>query len=140
MDQQKVLLLGATGETGTSILNGLLALDKFVSVLTFTSKISHSIQEISALVRPSSAEKPEVKALAEKGVRVLIADISSPVDDLVSVLSGADILISAIGGMAQLAQMNLVTAAKEAGVKRFIPCDFASICPPGVMMLRDEVR
>ncbi len=81
-----------------------------------------------------------MKALAGKGVKFLIADISSPVDDLVSVLSGTDVLISTIGGVAQLAQMNLVTAAKKAGVKRFIPCDFASICPPGVMMLRDEVR
>ncbi|KAH6666963.1 isoflavone reductase family protein [Halenospora varia] len=123
MSEQTVLLLGATGETGTSILNGLLDLGKF---------------KISALVRPSSAEKPDVEALAEKGVKILIADISSPADDLVSVLSGTDVLISTIGGMAQLAQMNLVTAAKKAGVKRFIPCDFASICPPGVMMLQDE--
>ncbi|KAE9368234.1 isoflavone reductase family protein [Stipitochalara longipes BDJ] len=123
MDKQKVLLVGATGETGTSILNGLLDLGKF---------------EISALVRPSSAEKPGVKALTEKGVKILIADISNPAGDLVSVLSGVHVIISAIGGMAQLAQMNLVAAAKKAGVKRFIPCDFASICSPGVMMLRDE--
>ena len=81
-----------------------------------------------------------MKALAEKGVKLLIADIASPSADLVSILSGIDVVISAIGGMAQLAQLNLVAAAKKARVKRFIPCDFASICPPGVMMLRDEVR
>ncbi|KAF8858696.1 NAD(P)-binding protein [Acephala macrosclerotiorum] len=123
MSKQKVLLLGATGETGTSILNGLLTLGKF---------------EITALVRPPSAEKPNVKALAEKGVKILVIDINNPADELASLLSGFDVLISAIGGMAQLAQMNLIVAAKKAGVKRFVPCDFASICPPGVMMLRDE--
>lgn len=43
--------------------------------------------------------------------------------------------------MSQLAQKNLAAAAKEAGVKRFVPCFFATICPPGgVMILRDEVR
>lgn len=31
MSKQRVLLLGATGETGSSILTGLLAFDKFVS-------------------------------------------------------------------------------------------------------------
>jgi len=41
--------------------------------------------------------------------------------------------------MAQLAQMNLVAAAKKAGVKHIIPFNLASIWPPGVMMLRDEV-
>ena len=70
----------------------------------------------------------------------MIADISGPVDDLVSVLLGADIFISAISDTSQLAQMNIATAAKKAGIKRFVPCCFATICPPGnVMLLRDEV-
>ncbi|CZR63605.1 related to Isoflavone reductase homolog P3 [Phialocephala subalpina] len=123
MSKQKVLLLGATGETGTSILNSLLTLNKF---------------EITALVRPSSAEKPDVQALTEKGVKILIADISGPAEELINALTGIDVVISAIGGMAQMAQMGLVEAAKKAGVKRFVPCDFASVCPVGVMMLRDE--
>ena len=43
--------------------------------------------------------------------------------------------------MALLAQMNIVSAAKKAGVKRFVPCGFATVCPPGgVMKLRDQVH
>lgn len=82
-----------------------------------------------------------MKALASKEVKVVIADISDSVEALTPMLVGTDVFISAIGGLAQQSQMNLITAAKEAGVKRFVPCDFASIAPPGgVMVLRDEVR
>ena len=39
-------------------------------------------------------------------------------------------------------QMNVVMAAKEAGVKRFVPCGFATVCPAGgvnrVMRLHDQ--
>jgi hypothetical protein len=60
---------------------------------------------------------------------------------LVPLLKGFDVFISAISGMALLAQMNIVSAAKEAGVKRFVPCGFATVCPPGgVMKLRDQVH
>ena len=96
---------------------------------------------MTALVRPSSAEKPGVKALSEKGVKVLITDITGPMEDLIPILSEVNIVISAIDGTSLMSQMNLATAAKIAGVKRFVPCAFATVCPPGgVMLLRDEVR
>jgi hypothetical protein len=42
--------------------------------------------------------------------------------------------------MALLEQISIVTAAKEAGVKRVVPCGFATVCPEGgVMKLRDRV-
>jgi hypothetical protein len=98
-------------------------------------------QDVKALIRPSSAQKPEVKDLLKRGVKILIADISSPVEELVPLLHGVDIFISAISGMALLEQMGIVTAAKRAGVKRFVPCAFATVCPAGgVMRLRDEVN
>lgn len=81
-----------------------------------------------------------MEKLLEKGVQIRIADISGPADDLIPVLSGVDIFISAISGISQLAQINIATAAKKAGVRRFVPCCFATICPPGgVMALRDDV-
>ncbi|KAJ7769312.1 hypothetical protein B0H16DRAFT_1517440 [Mycena metata] len=123
--KQRVLLLGATGETGGSILQGLL--DDTESF------------KVDALVRPSSSTKPAVKALADRGVNIRVANIEGPIEDLVDVLSGVDVLISAIDSGNQLAQIQLATAAKEAGVKRFIPCAFITITPPGgVMALRDR--
>ncbi|KAJ7621751.1 hypothetical protein DFH06DRAFT_1060064 [Mycena polygramma] len=123
--KQQVLLLGATGETGGSILHGLLEdSDSFI---------------VEALVRPSSAEKLEVKALVERGIKIRVADIEGPLESLVASLSGVDVLISAIDAMSQLAQIQLATAAKEAGVKRFVPCVFTTVAPPGgVMALRDS--
>ncbi|KAL1638115.1 hypothetical protein SLS58_008952 [Diplodia intermedia] len=100
MAKQRVLLLGATGNTGESILNGLL---------------EHGGYEVQILVRPSSAEKPEVKKIAEQGVKVVIADINGPVEELISIQKGVDVTISAIDARSQLAQMNLATAAKKAG-------------------------
>ncbi|KAL0263710.1 hypothetical protein SLS55_002691 [Diplodia seriata] len=124
MAKQRVLLLGATGNTGESILNGLL---------------EHGGYEVQILVRPSSAEKPEVKKIAERGVKVVIADINGPVEELVSIQKGVDVTISAIDARSQLAQMNLATAAKKAGVKRFVPCAWTTVAPAGgVMLLRDD--
>ncbi|KAJ7764576.1 hypothetical protein DFH07DRAFT_867255 [Mycena maculata] len=125
MSKQTVLLLGATGGTGSSILKGLLENREFF--------------DTEALVQPSSADKPTVQKLAERGVKIRVADIGGPLDALVKTLTGIDVLISAIGATAQLAQIQLATAAKEAGVKRFVPCGFITVTPPGgVMALRDD--
>lgn len=44
--RQKILLLGATGETGASILNGLLASNQFVR-LTPQAKPSHGMPKVA---------------------------------------------------------------------------------------------
>ncbi|KAJ7501031.1 hypothetical protein B0H11DRAFT_1908344 [Mycena galericulata] len=125
MDKQRVLLLGATGQTGGSILAGLLDQPKYF--------------DVEALVRPSSAEKENVKKLAELGVKIRVADIEGATEELVKSLAGVDVLISAIDALSQLAQIRLAIAAKEAGVKRFVPCAFITVAPPGgVMALRDS--
>ncbi|KAF5608476.1 isoflavone reductase P3 [Fusarium subglutinans] len=124
----KVAILGATGETGASILNALL-------------ESTEPRYEITALVRPSSMEKPEVIALKEKGINVVAADLSGPEDELARVLDGIDTLISAISATGLLAQIPLINAAQAAGVKRFLPCCFALIMPPaGILKLRDIMR
>ncbi|KAJ7676799.1 hypothetical protein DFH06DRAFT_1428616 [Mycena polygramma] len=127
MSKQRVLLLGATGETGGSILHGLL-------------KDPESF-EVEALVRPSSVGKPRVKKLEELGVKTRVLDIGGPVEELTAALTGVDVLISAIDAMGQLAQLRLVTAAKEAGVKRSVSCAFTTVASPGgVMRLRERFK
>ncbi|KAJ6505227.1 hypothetical protein C8R45DRAFT_1051027 [Mycena sanguinolenta] len=124
--KQRVLILGATGQTGKSILDALVAEPESF--------------EVEALVRPSSANKPEVKDLASLGVsKVHVIDIGGPLNELVRLMTGVDVFISAIDALSQLAQLQLVRAAKQAGVKRFVPCAFITIAPPGgVMTLRDS--
>lgn len=121
----KVALVGATGETGSSIINALLAhKDQFSLV---------------ALVRPTSLSKPSNKTLQSANVELRACDLTSPISTLTPLLTDIDILISAIGPMDQAAQIPLATAAKAAGIKRFIPCNFLPVIPPGGLhMLRDE--
>lgn len=145
MTKQRILLLGATGQTGRSILQALLKdTESFVRNTLFalpTFSPGSLGQDVEALVRPSSVNKPEVKNLAELGVTTRVVDIGGPLDELVSALKGIDVFISAIDATGQLAQVQLVTAAKMAGVKRFVPCAFITVAPPGgVMALRDNVR
>ncbi|KXJ89849.1 hypothetical protein Micbo1qcDRAFT_149681 [Microdochium bolleyi] len=137
----KVVVLGATGNTGRSIVNGLLESDtKF---------------EITALTRPSSVDKPENLELQKRGIKVVPLDLSaiaaaykapapgsvfSPASadpELVRILTGADVVISAIYYLNLEDQIPLANAAKAAGVGRFVPCNFGTVGPRGVMALAD---
>ncbi|KAJ4264346.1 hypothetical protein NW762_005542 [Fusarium torreyae] len=125
MTAVKVAVLGATGATGSSIIDGLL-------------QSSEPRFKITALTRPSSLDKPAVQALKQKGITVVAADIQGPEMELVEVLRGHEVLISAIDAAHLMAQIPLANAAKAAGIGRFVPCFFATVAPPkGVMKLRD---
>lgn len=85
--------------------------------------------------------KPTVAALKDRGVSIRTCDLKASEDELVQALSGIDVLISCIGPAEQEEQIPLATAAKKVGIKRFIPCGFITVAPPGgIMWLRDEVR
>ncbi|TDZ35061.1 Isoflavone reductase-like protein A622 [Colletotrichum spinosum] len=121
----KVAVLGATGETGSSIVSGLLASrdPKF---------------EVTALIRPASLQKPETLALQEKGVKIAAVDLKGPEEDIIKQISGVDTVISAIVANSLLDQIPLANAAKKAGVKRFVPCHFGTVMPErGILGLRD---
>lgn len=145
--QITVYLVGATGRTGSSIADALLDKpDQFVSLYA-SSKCPELmvLQKLVAAIRSSSAFKPAVASLRERGADIHIIDlVSINHEQLVSELRNAhtNVLISAIIPAnptdIQL-QKTLAMAAKEAGVKRFIPSDWASTCPPGVMLLQDTV-
>ena len=61
---------------------------------------------------------------------------------LVAELQGVDAVVSTIFPLPHLlqAQKLLARAAKEAGVARFVPSNWATACPRGVMKLHDLVR
>jgi uncharacterized protein YbjT (DUF2867 family) len=99
-----------------------------------------SPQDIIAYTRPSSLDKPANASLKEKGVELRKLDLATDTQEtIVSALKGVDVLISAVGATAQMDQIPLTTAAKTAGVKRFIPCAYISVIPVGgVHLLRDQ--
>ncbi|KAF5574646.1 isoflavone reductase [Fusarium pseudoanthophilum] len=120
----KIAIVGATGETGGSIVSGLLG--------------SETQFEITALVRPSSVEKPATISLKERGIKIVPIDLGGSHDELVAALTGIDTVISAIHFQSLDDEVPLSNAAKRAGVKRYVPCFFATIAPRGIMDARDR--
>ncbi|CCF44437.1 isoflavone reductase [Colletotrichum higginsianum] len=122
----KVAIVGATGETGSSIVNGLLA--------SADTKF-----DITALVRPTSLKKPEVLDLEKRGVKIAAADLGGPEDEITNQLMGIDVVISTILASELKYEIPLANAAKKAGVKRFVPCFFGPVMPArGMLWFRDH--
>ncbi|KAF2843254.1 NAD(P)-binding protein [Patellaria atrata CBS 101060] len=121
----KVLLVGATGETGSAIVQGLLA-----------SKDPK--YDISALVRPGSMDKPAATSLKESGVKTIPGDVTGSQDDLVKALSGNDVVISSMFPFTLDLDFVLADACKLAGVKRFVPCWWGPVLPRGRNILGDK--
>ncbi|PSR84010.1 hypothetical protein BD289DRAFT_268725 [Coniella lustricola] len=99
----RVALAGATGNLGPAILEQLVLAGFQVTVLT---------RDGGAHALPSS-------------VSVKHVDYDS-VQSLTSALQGQDAVVSTLGDAARKGQLNLVEAASQAGVKRFIPSEFGS--------------
>ncbi|KAL1713803.1 hypothetical protein EV715DRAFT_258057 [Schizophyllum commune] len=124
MSQEKplVVVFGATGETGRSIVDGLLRSEAF---------------RVAAVVRNPS--KPSAVKLAKRGVTTIQGDLLSiTTDRLQEILAGADTVIASVDFSCIEAQKKIVDAAKAVGVKRVVPDDFGTDAPAGVMFLHDK--
>ncbi|WP_294298859.1 SDR family NAD(P)-dependent oxidoreductase [uncultured Chryseobacterium sp.] len=106
-----ILVAGATGNLGEKICRALLAKGA----------------QVRAVVRPeSNPEKTE--ALREAGVLIFTADFNDP-SQLQAACSGVSCVVSALAGLHEViveAQSQLLDAAVDAGVPRFIPSDFCT--------------
>ncbi|KLO11934.1 NAD-binding protein [Schizopora paradoxa] len=123
-DQHNVLVIGATGATGTSVVDGLLDSKKY---------------HVIAGVRPSSLSKPAVSKLRERGVEIRSVDVSADdVAQLGAAFQGVDILISTLVYSEIDSQIKVADAAKLAGVKRFVPDDWGTASVRGVRKLYDQ--
>ena len=101
---EKVIIVGANGNLGPSILKALLDAKFQVSVLT----------------RASS------KSTYREEVRVIKTDDDLPYDQLVNALKGQDGLVLAFSGTMKDQSIKLANAAFEAGVHHIIPADYGS--------------
>jgi len=92
------------------------------------------------MIRPGSEERPDIQALRERGVKTKVMDLTGPTEEAAKALAGQEVVIPAISIPATGQQIPLATAAKLAGVKRFLPCFYAPVAPPkGAVALRDTV-
>ena len=110
-----VLVAGATGMLGTKIVAALL--DK--------GNIN-----VRAMVRSSTDNNEEnrqkIDAMKAKGATIVEGDLMQP-ETLLQLCTGVDVVVSAVGNneVTTPGQKNLIDAAKQQGVKRFIPSDYS---------------
>lgn len=140
-----VTVVGASGETGRSIIDGLLGSStNFVSPIHATTRLSLTyqlIQNVTAIVRPASINKPAVQKIKSRGVSIIALELVNTHEELVKALTGQDVVIVALEPFSIEPHLALASAAKDAGVKRYVPSAFGPSCPPtGVMMIRELVR
>ncbi|EGY18628.1 isoflavone reductase family protein [Verticillium dahliae VdLs.17] len=120
----KIAVIGANGETGTSIIDGLL-------------EHPHPF-EITAFTRPTSLQSSANQAFRARGINVQPLDITGDAAALVKAFTGIETVVSAVNFAGLPSEPAIATAAKTAGVARFVPCFFATVAPPkGVLALRD---
>jgi uncharacterized protein YbjT (DUF2867 family) len=121
----KVLVAGATGLVGSSLVKAFRERGK----------------EVRALVRPGSfRDKAKIDPLRASGATLYEGSLED-FDSLVKACHGVEVVISAVGG-AQIAQQGeLIKAAKEASIARFIPSDFGidpKVAGKGACLLFDQ--
>jgi len=102
-----VLIVGSSGMLGGKIAQSFL---------------DRKIFDVKILIRPDTA-KEKVAKLKEQGATLVEGDTSS-VESLKKAFHGVDVVVSVLSGGGFAHQNNLITAAKEANVKRFIPSEF----------------
>ncbi|KAI9851558.1 MAG: hypothetical protein M1838_003390 [Thelocarpon superellum] len=112
---KNVVILGATGNIGPSVLTALLESGKF---------------NVTVVTRPTSS------STVPSGVKVAKSDYSE--ESLSSIFSGNDAVVNTVGGAGLAVQKVSIDAAVKAGIKRFIPSEFGcdtsnakarAICP-----------
>lgn len=80
--------------------------------------LDHKGFTISTIIRPTS------KSTFPAQVKVLTSDFSE--ESLLDLLKGQDAVVSVVGPGALKDQIPMIDAAEKAGVKRFIPSEFAA--------------
>jgi len=109
---KSILIAGSTGYVGEIVTN------VFLKSPTWS---------VSILVNPESLKDAKKKPTFDKyvslGAKLIQADISKP-DTYKHQLAGIDVILSALGVAALTHQATLARAAKEAGVKLFVPSEY----------------
>ncbi|KAK2769791.1 classes i and ii family protein [Colletotrichum kahawae] len=117
-------VIGATGKTGQSVVDGLLGSDINFAVISLT--------------RQSSVGSAANQQLKDRGVQVSGYDLDGPRETLVAQLRGIDVLISCITWEHLHQQLPWIDAAKSASVKRFVPSEWVGPAPRGVIDIKDQ--
>ncbi|CAG8700587.1 24832_t:CDS:2 [Racocetra persica] len=111
-----VTIAGATGFLGFHIADAFL---------------QQGCYNVKVLRKKPENNNEKAKLLESKGAKIVYA-VYDDKNDLIKAIKGTDVIVSAIRGDYYNDQIMLLTAAKETGVKRFIPSEFGSELPQGL--------
>lgn len=121
----KVLIVGATGLVGSYLV----------------SACKEAGHEIRVLVRPETLlDNKRIVPLKASGAMIIEGSLED-YDSLIKACDGVDVVISAVNGPGIPLQTELIKAAKECKVGRFIPSDFGidpKIAGEGSCILVDQ--
>ncbi|KAL2815113.1 isoflavone reductase family protein [Aspergillus granulosus] len=120
----RVGVIGATGNTGTMVVEGLLSSSTDFFITSFT--------------REGSVHNQANQKLKEKGVKIAGYDLDGARARLVEQLKEIDVLISCITWEHLHLQLPWIVAAKVAGIKCFIPSEWVGPAPRGVIDIKDK--
>jgi uncharacterized protein YbjT (DUF2867 family) len=115
MSTLTVLVVGSTGMLGFKIVSALL--DKGnINVRAMVRSLNDSEEK----------NRKKIEQMQIRGVAIVEADVMKP-ETLLQVLDGVDVVVSAVGNneVTVAGQKKLIDAAKQKGVKRFIPSDYS---------------
>jgi len=104
-------------------------------------KSTGSVDRVIVLTRPESRDSDANKALEKQGVEVVSLDLGDP--NVVDALVGIDVLIATIGMHVMAEQLKIITPAKNAGVKLFVPCEWGDNTdgrPERLFQVKQKVR
>lgn len=110
-----VLVVGSTGMLGFKIVSALLGKDN-INVKAMVRSLGDSNTE----------NRRKIAEMEAKGVEIVAGDLMQP-HTLLSVCEGVDVVVSVVGNneVTVPGQKNLIDAAKNQNVKRFIPSDYS---------------
>ncbi|GAX39445.1 hypothetical protein NIES4075_04010 [Tolypothrix sp. NIES-4075] len=110
-----VLVAGSTGMLGSKIVSALL------------DKGNIDVRAMVRSIDDSNGEnRQKIDVMKAKGATIVEGDVMQP-ETLLPACAGVDVVVSAIGNseVTVPGQKNLIDAAKQQGVKRFIPSDYS---------------
>lgn len=110
-----VLVIGSTGMLGSKIVSALLE-----KGTTEVKAMVHSLND------SDEENRKQIEQMKAQGATVVEGDLMKP-ETLLAISQGVDVVVSAVGNNSVTVpgQKNLIDAAKQQGVKRFIPSDYS---------------
>ncbi len=118
-----VLVAGSTGMLGFKIVSALLEKGD----VNVRAMVRFCKAEATPTLDDSNAEnRQKIDAMKAKGAIIVEGDVMQP-ETLLPACAGVDVVVSAIGNseVTVPGQKNLIDAAKQQSVKRFIPSDYS---------------